>query len=260
MRSLGILLLVASWTSPASAQPSEPAAEEPAATEEPAILESPTAEDPSEASTREGDVSDRELIRWASRELARADGRAPGERPPIPPDEYLRRSRRGGGVALPDRTERDVVRLLAELGLGALGAGLGGGAGALLIWAVMESRANPSWVALSVMGGTMLGAVGLTTGVTLGAHLAGGRGNWGQAFLGQLIGSAAALPLVVLALDNDALAAGLVAAGVLPLAGAVLGYEIGHGDAESGTSRPPVVAYAVPTRGGALGGVAGSLP
>ena len=49
---------------------------------------------------------------------------------------------------------------------------------------------------------TVLGALSVTAGVTLAAHLTGGRGNFGHAFLGQILGGDSALPFVVLALDH----------------------------------------------------------
>ncbi len=265
---LPVLAATVAWLLPAVAvaQPPEPPSQEASAAREadaeaaPSFIPAPPTPAPAVVSTDE-EPSDADLIRWASREIGRADGREVGGRPPIPPDRYLARSRAGrSDVTLPDDTGRDLLRLLAEIGLGALGVGVVGGAALLAVWGVSESGAGPGWEMTAALGGAAVTAVALTGAVTLGADLAGGRGNFGHAFLGQLLGSAAALPLVVLALDNDALPVALVTAGVLPLAGAVLGYEIGHAEAQGGTRQPPVVAYAAPLRGGALGGVAGALP
>ena len=96
----------------------------------------------------------------------------------------------------------------------------------------------------------LLGQFGVTSGVTLAADQLRGRANFGHAFLGQLIGSIAALPFVIIGLTYDALAASMLAAGVLPLAGAMLGYELGHGS-HSGEGTAPQ-AFLVPTVGGAL--------
>jgi hypothetical protein len=235
LRSLLVASLVALVPARARAQ------EEPAP---PDALEDP----------HEDDASDEELIRWAARELARADGRRAGDRPPVPPDAYLATGAAPDVQLLEDRLE---LRLLAELGLGLAGILLGGGAGALLVWAASESNAEPTWMAIAVGSATVLGALGVTAGVTLGAELTGGRGNFGHAFLGQVIGAVLALPLVAIGLANDALPLTLVAAGVLPLAGAILGYEVGHGDRVSAGGAQ---AFVTPTRTGAIATVAGSLP
>lgn len=212
------------------------------------------AEEPDALEDEAGDPSDEELVRWAAREIARADGRRAGERPPVPPDAYLAVGATPDVQLLEDRLE---LRLLAELGLGLGGILLGGGAGALLVWAASESNADPTWMAIAIGSATVLGALGVTAGVTLGAELTGGRGNFGHAFLGQVIGAVLALPLVAIGLANDALPLALVAAGVLPLAGAILGYEVGHGERAGGGSPQ---AFVAPTRTGAIATVAGSLP
>ena len=115
---------------------------------------------------------------------------------------------------------------------------------------------TPTWLMIAAGSGTVAGALSVTAGVTLAAHLTNGRGNFGHAFLGQMIGGAVAVPFVVLALDQDALPAALVAAGLLPLAGAVLGYEVGH--ANGGGSLPVMVGVA-PLPDGALASVRGAL-
>jgi len=195
------------------------------------------------------DVSDADVIRWASREVGRADGRSVGRRPPEPPDPYLGHDDAPPDVMLAGDVNRDVGRLLGELGGGLLGAVVGGGAGTAIIWAAFEENLTGDWLVLAVGAGTVLGALSVTAGVTLAAHLTGGRGNFGHAFLGQILGGAAALPFVVLALDQDELAAALVAAGLLPLVGAILGYEIGHAN---GGGTLPVIVGVAPVRGGAL--------
>ena len=199
--------------------------------------------------------SDEELIRWASHEVGRVDGRSLGERPPVPPDAYLAQ---GGphDLHLVGEDDRLALRLLAEVGGGLVGVLAGGGIGALVIWAAAESNADPTWLAIAVGTGAVLGSLGVTGGVTLAADLCGGRGNFGHAFLGEVIGAVAALPLVVLAFANDALPLALVAAGVLPLAGAMLGYEVGHADRVSAGGP---IAFVTPTPSGALATVAGPL-
>ncbi|HJL16447.1 MAG TPA: hypothetical protein RMH99_12370 [Sandaracinaceae bacterium LLY-WYZ-13_1] len=203
------------------------------------------------------EVSDTEVIRWAARELGRADGRPTDARPPVPPDPYLGH---GSSVPPPSSASQDAARILAEIGTGSLGILIGGGAGTLLIWAATEGGANPDWMLVAGASGTVLAALGVSAGVALGADVTGGRGNFGHAFLGQAVGSLSALPFVVYALSQDAPGAALVAAGLLPLAGAVLGYELAHGLASAPSGEdPPVVAWMSPVRDGAMGGVAGRL-
>lgn len=202
-----------------------------------------------------GELTDDELIRWAAREVGRADGRTLGAHPPVPPYLYL--SSGEPGVFRGPSPDRVLGRLVAELAGGALGVFVGGGVGTMLVWAAIEGDANPDTMAIAMGAGTVLGALGLTAGVTLAAELTGGRGNFGHAFLGQMLGSAAALPLIVYGLRNDAPIAALIAGGLLPIAGAMLGYEIGHSERSSGPSISPFVT---PSQSGASAGVAGSLP
>ena len=220
-------------------------------------------DEPSEAGARAGAErassrgdSDDDVARWAATEVGRRHGRAVGGRPPLPPDGYLE-GPDSDGPPLQLRLEpaQDLVRVLSELGMGALGVALGGGAGALLVWATSEGGGEPTWLVVSVGAAAMLGAVGVTAGVTLAGHLTSGHGNFGHAFLGQIVGAAAALPLVVVGQANDLLALSLAAAGLLPLAGAVIGYELGHAD--DGLAG---IVRLTPTMGGALATVAGQLP
>jgi len=252
LRRSALLLLLASLPRAALAQDAE--ASDPFAQPE------PEAEPPAESGAfprADPDVSDSEVIRWAARELSRADGRAVARRPPVPPDPYLGHGPRPAAEVSP--AVDDGIRLLAELGGGTLGVLLGGGAGALLVWAAVEADANPDWMMMAGAAGGVLGAFGVTAGVTLAADATGGRANFGHAFIGQAIGSVAAVPFVVLGLSNDAPAAAFVAAGLLPVAGAVLGYELAHGLATAGDGGDPVVAWVAPIRDGAMGGVAGEL-
>ncbi len=201
------------------------------------------------------ELSDEELIRWAAREIGSRDGRSFGQYPPVPPDGYLTSSSQPHPFPGESNAQAG-LRLLAELGGGSLGLLLGGGAGTLLIWAALEGRAHPTVVAIAFGAGTILGSLALTAGVTLAADLMGGHGNFGYAFIGQVVGAVAALPLVVLGQANDALGLSLLAAGILPLAGALLGYEIGHSDHAFANGAS---AYLAPIEGGAVAGVAGPL-
>ncbi len=207
---------------------------------------------PAQAQREDDEVSDIELIRWAANEVRLHEHRAYVPSVPMPPDAYLGTGA-DGVHAMPDESERDALRVLAELGGGVLGLIVGGGLGTLVVWAALEADASPEWMLVAAAAGTTLGAMGMTTGVVLSADAAGGEGNFAYTFIGQLIGSVAALPLVVLGMHADAPAVAIVAASALPLAGAILGYEISHANRGA-------VAYVTPQSGGAVGGVAGALP
>ncbi len=213
----------------------------------------PPADPAAEAS--DGTVSDAELIRWASNEVREHDGRPlTPPRAPVPPDGYVGTGV-DGPVVLPHQADRDALRLIAEVGGGAIGVLVGGGAGALLVWGALEAEANPDWMLAAMAAGTMLGAVGVTTGVFLAGDALGGGGNYGHTFIGQLIGAVASLPLVTIGLAEGAPAVAIVSAGILPLAGAVLAYE--RSSANRGGPAPG--GSVTPLQGGALGGVAGVM-
>lgn len=239
----------------ASAQPPE-SSEGPASPNIVPVPEPPARAVPIDA--HEEEVSDAELIRWAAQELSRARPRRHPRRPPIPPDGYLLASGPGDGppVELGDEDCRAAIRFLAEIGGGTLGVLAGGSLGLLLVWVAQETDWSPSSSMIAYAAGVALGALGVSSGVTLAADQTGGHGNFGHAFLGQVLGSIAALPFVVAGLTYDLPEASLVAAGLLPLAGAVIGYELGHADA---ASRMRPMAFLVPMRQGALGGIAGRL-
>jgi hypothetical protein len=205
------------------------------------------------------DVGDDELLRWASNEVRIYEGRplAP-PRPPGPPDSYFGTGA-DGVLTLPDQSARDATRVLAELGGGALGALVGGGLATLMVWGAMEERASTEWMMVAVGAGAALTTVGVTGGVVLAGDAAGGHGNIGDTFIGELIGSAVAVPLITIGIDNDAPVLAFVAAGVLPLAGAILGYELSHANSESAAA-PRQIAFLSPTYGGAVAGVRGTLP
>lgn len=210
--------------------------------------------DPPEPPERSDTISDEELLRWASNEVRLHEGRPlPPPRPPIPPASYTMGAE--GPVVLPHEGERDAVRLLAELGGGAVGVLVGGGVATLVVWGAVEARANPDWMMVAVGTGATIGAFAITGGVVIAGEAAGGRGTFGDAFIGQLVGSVAALPLVTLGVAEDALAISIVSATLLPLCGAILGYEISHANRSSTRQ----LAYVRPTPGGALLGVAGEL-
>jgi hypothetical protein len=201
----------------------------------------------------EEEVSDDELIRWAANEVRILEGRPPNAPAvPMPPASYLGVSGENGAVTFADRTP---LRVLAEAGAGALGFGIGAGLGALIVWAAIEARANTQWMTVAVGTGAILGALGVTSGVVLAGDALDGRGNFGHAFIGTAIGSALAIPLVVLGVEHDALPLSFVAASILPLAGAMIAYEIGHGEAGLGP-----VPFVAPTGNGVVGGVVGPVP
>jgi hypothetical protein len=195
-----------------------------------------------------------QLLRWASNEVRIHEGReARPPRAPLPPTDYMLTSRTGP-VELVGEGDRDALRVLAESGMGALGVALGGGIGALIVWGAMEGGANPDGQLIAMFAAAATGMLGVTSGVVLAGDLMEGRGNFGHAFVGQAIGVVLALPLVVLGMENDLLALPIVGLSVLPLAGAILAYEIAHADADA-----PMV-YVSPIEQGAMGGVAGTMP
>lgn len=220
----------------------------------PAASAQDTPERVPEPTSDDGALSDEELIRWAANEVRVYEGRPPEPpRPPVPPDGYIGTGV-DGHVVLPGEAGRDALRFLAELGGGALGVVVGGGVGALLVWGAIEGNVGPEWTLAALATAGALGAFGVTTGVVLGAEAVGGRGRYGDTFIGQLIGAVAALPVVTVGVANDAPALALVAAGVLPLAGAVLAYEVSHADRSAAQ-----LVYVTPLPEGALGGVAGAM-
>lgn len=199
-------------------------------------------------------ISDEELIRWAANEVRIHEGRAPAPpRPPIPPASYVGTE---GPLALPSEGDRDALRFLAEVGGGTLGVAVGGGLATLVVWGAIEADAHPDWMLVTVGGAAMLGAFAVTAGVVIAGDAMGGRGSFGDAFIGQLAGSVAAIPLVTVAMMNDAPALAIVSASLLPLCGAVLAYEISH--ANRSTTRQ--VPYVSPVPGGATVGLAGLVP
>lgn len=199
-------------------------------------------------------ISDDALIRWASNEVRLHEGRAPSPSGvPIPPASYAGVD---GPTALPNEGERDGMRLLAEVGGGALGVLTGGGVAALIIFGALEAGAQPEWMMVAGAGGTVIASFAITAGVVLAGNAVNGRGSFGDAFIGQLVGSLAALPFITAGVLGDAPAVALVAGGLLPLCGAILGYEISHAN----RSVPGTFAFVHPTPGGALAGLAGPIP
>ncbi|MFK7985478.1 MAG: hypothetical protein AB8I08_05565 [Sandaracinaceae bacterium] len=189
----------------------------------------------------DANVDDETVIRWAAQEVARAQGRTVNAHPPLPPEPYLGQSE--PMVPTLSLDGDPLSRVFAELGLGAIGALVGFGIGALTIWVADEAGASADGQAIAIGASAMVAGLAVTAGVTLGAEVRGGRGNFGHAFLGMLVGSAVAIPFIVyglaFAVEGAALAAGLV----LPLVGGVLGYEIGHANGAPRSRAPMQLAY-----------------
>lgn len=189
----------------------------------------------------DADVDDETVIRWAAQEVARAEGRTVTRHPPLPPETYLGRAE--PRVPTLSLDGDPMSRVFAELGLGAIGALIGFGLGALTIWAADEAGASADGQAIAIGASAMVAGLAVTAGITLGAEVRGGRGNFGHAFLGMLVGSAVAIPFIVyglaFAVEGAALAAGLV----LPLVGGVIGYEIGHANGAPRSRGPMQLAH-----------------
>jgi hypothetical protein len=199
------------------------------------------------------DVSDLELVRWAANEVRLYEGRAAASRPPVPPDSYLG----SGSVEITAvRGEDGALRVVAEVGGGLLGLLIGAGIGSLAVWGALEVNADPIWTMVAVGTATTLGAFGVTAGVVVSGEATGGRGSFGHTFIGQLVGSALAVPLVTLGLANDLPALSAVAVAILPLTGAMFGYEVSHANREGALRH---VAFVRPAPGGAMVGMAGEV-
>lgn len=197
-------------------------------------------------------LSDEELIRWAANEVRIHERRAPEPpRPPVPPASYLGSEE---PLALPGEGERDALRVLGEFGGGVAGVVIGGALAALAVWCAIEAGAAPDVLLLTGAAATAIGAFAITGGVTLAGDALGGNGRFADAFIGQLIGSLAALPLVTVGLMNDAPGVAIASAALLPLAGALRAYEFSH------ANRSHSRAYAAPMPGGATVGLVGSVP
>src|SRR5688572_13278435 len=68
---------------------------------------------------------DADLIRWAAREVSEPHTPIP----PPPPDSYISPTREDRALRFTDNPDRDLERITAEIGGGALGIVVGGGIG-----------------------------------------------------------------------------------------------------------------------------------
>lgn len=212
---------------------------------------------PEDPDSRGEEPTDDEVARWATQEL-REHGLAHGSpaTTPVPPATYVENN----AEAPPATSHRapsshDEERILAEVGGGLAGALVGGGAGAFLMWALVDANADPHVLTGAGIAAGTLAAVAIAAGVALSADAAGGQGNFGYALIGQMIGALIAIPIAVLALDNDLIGAAMAATGILSVGGAIVAYEISHANAPlSGSS-----AFIAPTRDGILVGAAGAM-
>jgi hypothetical protein len=171
-------------------------------------------------------MSERELVRWAIRELRGWRDQGGRARPPLPPNEYRSAQDQPGAVIYRERS--GLLRVLGELGLGILGAGLGGGAGLFGLWLVEELQLDRSARLMAGLVTAGLATVGTTAGVLLGGSLSQGEGRPAETFLFQVLGTLLALPLVVWSIDEGREGIGLAAGATLPVLGAVVGYELSH--------------------------------
>jgi hypothetical protein len=125
------------------------------------------------------------------------------------------------------------IRALGEAGLGFAGGLVVGFAGALLGVGI-GAASNDPWAAL---GGGVLGAlVGATAGIPLGVMIGGklmdGNGSLLATIGGEAVGILLSIGLTALSRDG----AGAVSFLILPVAGAVLGYELTSDDSASGAA------------------------
>lgn len=216
------------------------------------LIAAPGAAQQDEFAPADPELSDTEILRWAAREVQRAE-----PAPPAPPPSYVTHAPPPEPRYITPVEESPALRILAEVLGGVLGASAAGGLGALVIWAADQGGAAPDGMFVAIASSGVLGALGISAGVTLGGELTAGRGNFGHAFLGQVVGAAAAVPLIVSALEHDELAGALAAAALVPLIGAVIGYEVGHAEGAPRASGP--IAFVAPLPGGVSAGVAGRL-
>ena len=170
-------------------------------------------------------------------------------------------------LVIPRQPQSRTERILIEAG-GGVGAGVVLGVGGLYIGflagavAATDSRGRTS-AERFLAAGAYGGAVGAALGVPIGVYLVGnnfnGNGGFGWTVLGSLAGGAVTFGLVAIADQAEISAAvPLVAGIVLPVAGAVLGYELSSDADSRGPPRRPAQPTVMPTvttvaHGAALG-------
>lgn len=165
--------------------------------------------------------------------------------------------------------DRRAPRVFAELGAEVLTLALAGGAG-FGLGAEASANCRGWFCGLGVAVGGVLG-IGVGTLlmpllVDAAAGAVGGRGNVGAAYLGLLVGAAAGAGVVALAAesnDGGGIAAGVLVASALLLAGPIVGYELADGGARTALARSPTGVSMMPTVGATATsvtvGVAGTL-
>jgi hypothetical protein len=138
----------------------------------------------------------------------------------------------------------DGVRIAAEAGGGIVGGGVGGLAGGLLGAATCGEN-GLGCIGPAVVGMAVGAAGGMGFGTWVGGNIADGNGGIGYTYLGELGGLLVLLigGGIIAELDGEpppALTALLVIG--LPLAGAVIGYELSHDDdEETGSGSAPLM-------------------
>lgn len=128
----------------------------------------------------------------------------------------------------------DAERVLAEAGGGVAGtvggAFAGGLVGGLVEQAAVRGSSGCGGAPMCLPGGlrwgAMLGAAaGQSAGVALGGHLAGGDGSYWASLGGEVVGLGVATLVTLVVTDHQELTAA-VGFSVLPLTGAIVGYEL----------------------------------
>ncbi|MBX7193805.1 MAG: hypothetical protein K1X94_17265 [Sandaracinaceae bacterium] len=146
-------------------------------------------------------------------------------------------------LSRPDRGARVMAGVGMGLGMLVLGTGLGYGIGA----GVPNSCSDGSWFCFhdhaieGLFTGFSLGTALFPLSYSLGAYLAGGRGNAWGASLGFVIGAAVSVGTIALGVlandeldgtEGDALLATSIVLGVLaPIVGTAIGYELTDAEA-----------------------------
>lgn len=191
----------------------------------------------------------------------------PGAVPPPPPADdaerppsYVPAPAPAPAPAAPPRLRPPSVgRVIGEAAGGALAGALGGGALGALGFAV--NTATESTVPWAAAGGVLVGwTLAVPAGVTLAGRGLGGDGAYWASLVGSAAGAVVGGGLYLAASDGGEGALGVALALGLPVAGAIVGYELSATRVDAqGRPRASVAPSFVAGREGAALGVAGTF-